>query len=127
MSIHATGFAGLLVLLYAQPLTRILMLEVTDVSIEDDRVYLRHGREPVELPEPLAELTASLARSPTGRASTAIAGAEPPWLFQGMRVGQPLSHSRATRRLNRLGVPNPRRSHQRDHYARGNAATGHPR
>ena len=96
--------AGLLILLYAQPLTRILALKIEDVMIETDRVYLRLGRDPLELPEPLAHLTAMLARSPTGRASTAIAGAEPPWLFQGMRVGAPLSQSRASRRLNRVGV-----------------------
>jgi hypothetical protein len=96
--------AGLLILIYAQPLTRILALKIDDLVIDGRRVYLRLGRDPVELPEPLAHLTATLARNPAGRASTAIAGAEPPWLFQGMRVGQPLSHSRASRRLNRVDV-----------------------
>jgi hypothetical protein len=91
-------------LIYAQPLTRILGLRVDDVVIDGDRVRLRLGREPVELPDPLAQLAATLARNPAGRASTGVAGAEPPWLFQGMRVGEPLSHSRASRRLNRLGV-----------------------
>lgn len=96
--------AGLLILIYAQPLTRILALRIDDVAIDGERVHVRLGREPVELPEPLAQLTATLATDPGGRASTAIAGADPPWLFQGMRVGEPLSHSRAARRLKRLGV-----------------------
>jgi hypothetical protein len=96
--------AGLLILIYAQPLTRILGLTVHDVVIDEDRVCIRLGREPVELPEPLGQLTAELARYPAGRASTAIAGSKPAWLFQGMRVGEPLSHSRASRRLRRLGV-----------------------
>jgi hypothetical protein len=96
--------AGCLVLVYAQPLTRILTLSVDDVAVDGDRVWVRLGREPVELPDPLAQMTATLARNPAGRASTAIAGAAPPWLFQGMRVGQPLSHAHAAKRLKRLGV-----------------------
>ena len=96
--------AGLLILIYAQPLTRILALKTDDVIIDSDHVYLRLGRDPLELSEPLAELTATLARNPAGRASTAIAGAQSPWLFQGMRVGGPLSQSRASRRLSRVGV-----------------------
>lgn len=96
--------AGCLILIYAQPLTRVLSLRIDDVAIDGDRICIRLGPEPVELPDPLAQLTATLARAPAGRASTAIAGAEPRWLFQGMRVGEPLSHSRAARRLNRLGI-----------------------
>jgi len=96
--------AGCLILIYAQPLTRILALSVDDVAADGDRVWIRLGREPVELPDPLAQLTATLARNPAGRASTAIAGAAPPWLFQGMRVGEPLSHAHAGKRLKRLGV-----------------------
>jgi hypothetical protein len=95
--------AGCLVLVYAQPLTRVLALTIDDVAVDGDRVWIRLGRAPVELPEPLAQLTATLVRSPTGRASTAIAGATPPWLFQGMRVGQPLPYGYA-KRLKRLGV-----------------------
>lgn len=96
--------AGCLILIYAQPLTRILALSVDDVAVERGRVWIHLGRESVDLPEPLGQLTAALARDPTGRASTAIAGAPSPWLFQGMRIGQPLSHAHAAKRLKRLGV-----------------------
>ena len=37
-------------------------------------------------------------------AQTGIAGATPPWLFQGMRIGEPLSHAHAAKRLKRLGI-----------------------
>jgi hypothetical protein len=95
---------GCLVLIYAQPLTRILALSVDDVTVDGDRVWIQLGREPVELPDPLAQMTAALARNPAGPASTAIAGAAPPWLFQGLRIGEPLSHAHAAKRLKRLGV-----------------------
>lgn len=96
--------AGLLILVYAQPLTTVLGLKIEHVTVEHERVFLRLGRDPLELPEPLDHLTAVLANNPAGRATTGVAGADPPWLFQGMRVGQPMSHSRASRRLRRLGI-----------------------
>jgi hypothetical protein len=96
--------AGCLVLIYAQPLTRILALSVDDVIVDGDRVRIQLGREPVELPAPLAQMSVALARNPAGPASTAIAGAAAPWLFQGLRIGEPLSHSHAARRLKRLGI-----------------------
>jgi hypothetical protein len=96
--------AGLLILIYAQPLTKVLGLKVEHVTSVGDRVLLRLGRDPLELPEPLDQFTTTLARKPTCRATTAVAGADPPWLFQEMRVVQPMSHSRASRRLRRLGI-----------------------
>jgi hypothetical protein len=48
--------AGCLVLIYAQPLTRIPALLVDDVIVDGDRVWIQLGREPVELPDPLAQL-----------------------------------------------------------------------
>lgn len=80
-----------MVLIYAQPLTRILALTVEDVVIDDDRVWLRLGRTPLELPDPLAELVATLARDPRGRARTAVARTTSRWLFAGMRVGHRLT------------------------------------
>lgn len=95
---------GCLLLIYAQPLTRILALTVEDVFIDADRVWLRLGRTPLELPDPLAELVAALARGPRGRATTAAARTSPRWLFAGMRVGAPLDHTQAAKRLKRLGI-----------------------
>jgi hypothetical protein len=51
-----TRVAATLVLLYAQPLTRILRLTIDDVSQHNGQVSLRLGDPPIPLPEPFAEL-----------------------------------------------------------------------
>ena len=84
---------GCLVLLYAQPVSRILMLTSDRVVTNGRDVVIHLGASPLELPEPLAQLSVTLARERTGRASTAPGGAAPPWLFQGMRVGTPLDET----------------------------------
>lgn len=47
---------GLLVLLYAQPLTRIVQLTLADVIPTGDDVLIRLGDPPVPVPKPFAEL-----------------------------------------------------------------------
>jgi hypothetical protein len=96
--------AGCLVLLYAQPVSRLLMLTTDHVTTSRDRVAIRLGNTPLELPEPLGQLTATLARVRPGRASTATGGTAPAWLFQGMRVGTPLDETYFRRRLKRLAI-----------------------
>ena len=95
---------GCLILLYAQPLSRILMLTSDRVSTTGGRVVIHLGRTPLELPEPLGALTARLAHERRGRASTAKPTIAPPWLFQGMRIGEPLDETYFRRRLKRLGI-----------------------
>ena len=96
--------AGCLVLVYAQPLTRIVVLTADQVTVHGDRVTIALGDGPLELPEPLARLTATLARTRRARASTAATRTVPAWLFPGMRVGQPLDCAYLQRRLGRLGI-----------------------
>jgi hypothetical protein len=96
---------GCLLLIYAQPLTRIVRLTADQVTATGDQVTIALGNGPLELPEPLAQLTATLARTRRARASTAASADPSPWLFPGMRVGQPLDYSHFQRRLTRLGIP----------------------
>ncbi len=91
-------------LLYAQPVSRLLMLTTDHVTTSRDRIAIRLGNTPLELPEPLGALTATLARERPGRASTATGGSAPAWLFQGMRVGTPLDATHFRRRLKRLAI-----------------------
>ena len=95
--------AGSLVLLLAQPITRLVRLTPADVHTDRDVVSLRLGRDPIELPEPLGRLTAELAANPRGLATTAAAG-RTVWLFPGLRLDAPLSAEHMRRRLARLGI-----------------------
>jgi hypothetical protein len=95
--------AGLLVLLYAQPVSRIVCLTLEHLDASDTKVRLRLGREPVLLPEPLAGLVRHLAATRKGHATIGDPGASP-WLFPGGRPGRALSAFRLTERLNQLGI-----------------------
>jgi hypothetical protein len=61
LSLLRDRVAGCLVLIYAQPLTRVLALSVDDVTVDGDPVWIQLGREPVELPDPLARMIAAVA------------------------------------------------------------------
>lgn len=47
---------GALLLLYGQPVTRIVTLRLDQIHLVDGRVLLQLGDEPIELPPPLAYL-----------------------------------------------------------------------
>lgn len=95
--------AGALLLLFAQPITRLLRLTPDDIEMQDGVARVRLGREPLELPEPLGTIAVDLAARPRGLATTAAAGRER-WLFPGLRLDAPLSDEHMRRRLARLGI-----------------------
>lgn len=97
--------AGALVVLYAQPLSRIVTLTNEDVIITDGRVRLRLGQDPLDLPEPLATLIQTLPRK--RRAST-VEQLPTPWLFAGSHAGKHLSARALSVRLRNIGIE-PRR------------------
>jgi hypothetical protein len=84
---------GCLLLLYGQPATRIVILRLDQVHLEQERVLLQLGEEPIELPPPLA----SLVQQQHGRAGG-------PWLFPGAKPGTHLGPERLCRRLQQLGI-----------------------
>lgn len=95
---------ALLILLYAQPLSRIVRLTIDDVLHDGDQVFVRLGDPPVPIPGPFAEIVTNYvanrsnlttATNPTSRL-----------LFPGQRAGQPLHPSSIWQRLHRLGIPN---------------------
>jgi hypothetical protein len=92
---------GLLVLLFAQPVSRLLMLTTDHVVIERGRVTLALGPEPLELPERLGELLTALSRQAHQRA---VADDNPRWLFAGRQLGAPMAEGNLRRRLGRLGI-----------------------
>lgn len=96
-------FAGALVLLLGQPLTRICALRHDDLTIHDGRVYAQLGPAPIELPSPIGALALELRDRAAGlnRAAAAIAS---PWLLPGRKHGEHLTAEHLRIRLKALGI-----------------------
>jgi hypothetical protein len=95
--------AGVIVLLYAQQVSRIVRLTIDDVIRDGDQVLLRLGQPPSPVPVPFAQLlltwinerdNMNTATNPKSR-----------WLFPGRRAGQPMHSASLTALINKLGVP----------------------
>ena len=99
----ADRVAGLLILLFAQPLARIARLTVDQIVDHDGHVSLLLGTSPVQLPPPVDELVLTLRQRRHGYAVVGRTD-EHPWLFPGGRPGQPLSSNQMLRRMTALGV-----------------------
>jgi hypothetical protein len=95
--------AGLLVLLYAQPVSMITRLTVDHVSSDDSGVRLQLGQAPILLPAPLDELVCTLVAARKGHATVGHQHASP-WLFPGGRPGRPIGAQQLMHRLHRLGI-----------------------
>ena len=95
--------AGLLVLLYGQPLARIARLTRDQITRSPQRVQLLLGTVPLDLPAPLDELVRQLLGRTHGRAAVARAD-DQPWAFPGGAPGHPLSTAQLKVRLARLGI-----------------------
>jgi hypothetical protein len=96
--------AGCLLLIFAQPLTRLARLTVDDVDDHARPIRLRLGPDPLELPEPLGALVAKFKQERPGLATTAADGRHD-WLFPGLRLDAPLHPEHLRRRLRKLGIP----------------------
>lgn len=95
--------AGCLLLIFAQPITRLARLTVDDVDDDARPIRLRLGPEPLELPEPLGTLVAELKQRRPGLATTG-ADDRGRWLFPGLRLDAPLHPEHMRRRLRRHGI-----------------------
>ncbi|MBB5085294.1 hypothetical protein [Nonomuraea endophytica] len=93
---------GLLVLLYAQPATRIAHIKVNDVTVRDEQVFLQIAEEHLPLPEPLDRLITDLIAQ--RRNMGTAANPTSPWLFPGQRPGRPITVNRLRDRLRDLGI-----------------------
>ncbi len=83
-------------LLYAQPLSRILQLAADDLTRDPSgHTYLRLGDPPSPVPEPFAALLHELAASEPAN----------PWLFSGRHPGQPIAYRSMLTQLHDLGLP----------------------
>jgi len=94
--------AACLILLYAQPVAKIVRLTVDDIQTRNGETYLNLGPEPLLLIPPLDELVTALpATKPFGAASRL---ADSRWLFTGKSAGTHLHPASLMRRMHVLGV-----------------------
>ena len=97
----ADRVAGALVVLYAQPLGRIVTLTTDHVGHNGEDVTLRLGSDLLDLAQPFANLVRSL---PQRRRNGTAEQLPAPWLFPGYRAGRHISAAALGNRLRDLGI-----------------------
>ena len=100
----ADRVAGAFVLLYAQPLSRVAVMTVDQVSTTDTGVSVRFGTQDLAVPDPLGDYLTTLAA--TGRVHHIGIGSTTPscWLFPGHLPGRPITAIRLGQRLGHFGI-----------------------
>jgi len=94
--------AGMLLLLYAQPLVKIVTLQLDAIDDKADGLSIILGTKPTDVPEPFAQLIRDhLAHRPNLRIG---AGPQSPWIFPSNRAGQHVHPNTVMDRLRDLGV-----------------------
>ena len=94
--------AGILVLLYAQPLVRVASLQTSDITIRGDDVSISLGKDPAPVPAPFAQLLLQHLNSRPNLQTGAGTNSE--WLFPSTRAGQHLHPGTLMHRIHALGV-----------------------
>jgi hypothetical protein len=97
----ADRVAGLIVVLFAQPLTRVAALEISDICDVNGSIALALGSDPVSLPEPVAAL---LSRYLGKRSRMNTVNTKTTFLFPGGRPGDHVSSPQLAHRLRALGI-----------------------
>jgi hypothetical protein len=99
----AIRIIGILLLLYAQPVTRICRLPLCSVTDDGTAVSIAFGATAEPLPVPVADL---LREHLTHRPNMATAAnTTSAWLFPGVRPGQPITADWLMVQLRALGIP----------------------
>ena len=94
--------AGMLLLLYAQPLVKVVTFPTSIVDDSDTGMSITLGQHPTDVPEPFASLVREhLAARPNLRTG---AGPDSPWLFPSTLAGRHLHPNTVMDRLRYLGV-----------------------
>jgi hypothetical protein len=95
---------AMLILLYAQPLSRIIRLTLHDITIDvRSQMLIRLGDPPAPVPAPFdAIITYYLATRPN---LTTATNPDSTWLFPGRRAGQPLHPPQSGRGCSGSGSP----------------------
>jgi hypothetical protein len=95
--------AGILLLLFGQPLTKIAALPTAAITITEDDMRISLGQEPIPVPQPFADMLANhMASRPNLGATAGVAAT--PWLFPSSRPGRHLAPNFIMSRLRDLGI-----------------------
>ncbi|QOT23998.1 MULTISPECIES: hypothetical protein [Micrococcales] len=98
----ADRIAAALIVLYAQPLNRVVALTIDDVTITQTGTSLTLGTDALELPEPFATVIRSL---PVRRRHGTAENLPTRWLFPGSHAGKHITANALASRLRRsLGI-----------------------
>ncbi len=94
--------AGMLLLLYAQPLVKVVTLELRVVDDQPNGMSITLGQRPTDVPAPFAQLLRDhIAQRPNLRTGS---GPDSPWLFPSTLAGRHLHPNTVMGRLRGLGV-----------------------
>lgn len=94
--------AGILLLLYAQPLVKIVTLPTTAVHEDALSMTISLGKSPIDVPEPFASMIRAHLSSRPNLATAA--GPDSPWMFPSRVAGRHLHPNTVMGRLRDLGV-----------------------
>ena len=81
--------AGILLLLFDQPLTKIAALPTSAITITENDMRISLGQEPIPVPQPFADMLANHNPADPNLGATAEMAATP-WLFPSSRPGRHL-------------------------------------
>ncbi|MFD3734898.1 tyrosine-type recombinase/integrase [Streptomyces sp. NPDC058632] len=95
--------AAALVLLCAQPVSRLVRLTIDDVTDDETTVTVQLGDPPSPLPEPVANLMRAYIQSRQHLPYTSSGSSQ--WLFPGRQPGQPMNPASLQVHLREIGVP----------------------
>jgi hypothetical protein len=98
-----TRVAACLLLLFAQPISRLVRLTVDDVIRDEDGVFVRLGNPPTPVPVPFADLLTRLVEERANMNTAANPDCR--WLFPGGRADQPLTAGTMGKQFQALGLP----------------------
>ena len=103
--ITSTRLAGLILLLWAHPINRIVMLSHDDIENAPEGMFLKLGTIPAAIPEPIAEMFWHQHQGSENRNTT---NTNTKWLFPGTRAGRHIHPATLSQRLKVLGIDSQR-------------------
>jgi integrase len=94
--------AGVLIAVFAQPVSRVARLTVDDLTVDGENVAIRFGDTAISMPEPVARDIRELLDQLAELSPSVIRRYQ--WLFPGAVPSRPIGELVLSRRMKRIGV-----------------------